>query len=397
MEISLKTHSSERTGRSYRLDDLMAEWLPPHKLANSVGGVDMDGTLFENDLGREVFLEKLGEPNFWRAFDSDGFAHLLLPRRYETELLSGADRNIPDLPPEKCRLALDLWRDIVDLHRALRTLIEQSNQNSSIDIQHPLINEFARKMLAFDHVLVELDAYFLKVFNGQLLMRVRFLAGRSNNTVKEMTRRVMERTAESADRFVELGIHPENQSPMLSQRVNEKMLPSLHHDRLIRVIDGTRILLQRVIEHGSHPTVITTNLTEIAEEVIKSRSSPYGFLQQPGKQLVWGTRLETNGKGGQEAQFRSKIGGAPVFGEQKATIAACLSRRAKKPFRIACGDSVRSDGPMGQIAMEHGGVFVAVGKDYETMRRNFHALYEQALAKRVQHPEEKIWYLEIGA
>jgi hypothetical protein len=368
----------------------MEEWLPPSQLSSSVGGVDMDGTLFENDLGIDVFLERLIKTNFWRAFDNNGFARLLLPRRYEEKLLSGAAGKIPELPPDTCHHALNLWKDIVDLHRALRNLIDTSQVHSP-DINHPLVNEFARKMLAFDQTLMNLDSYFLKIFHGQLLMRVRFFAGRSNSLTRTMTERIIKRRRRA--RFVNLRIHPENQR-LVSQRVKENMLPPIRYDRLIRVIEGTRVFLKKVLEGGAHPAIITTNLEDIADAFIRFPDSPYHFLCTRGQPRVYGTKLETNGHSGKSQVFRSRINGMPVFGPQKAQIAEQFSQRENRPFLFAAGDSLRSDGPMGQLALKNSGVFLAVGKDYETMRRQFHQLYKRALGKGVQHLEERIWYYE---
>jgi len=67
-------------GERHDLDDVLDEYLPGDVAEQSLVCSDMDGTMFENDIGLLVFLEKLSDPSLW-YHSPDRFARILIPNK----------------------------------------------------------------------------------------------------------------------------------------------------------------------------------------------------------------------------------------------------------------------------------------------------------------------------
>ncbi|HLG25196.1 MAG TPA: hypothetical protein VI588_00160, partial [Candidatus Gracilibacteria bacterium] len=168
----------------------------PEKNGGMVLASDMDNSMFDNDLGILVFLEKLGDPHFW-DFEVNEFASLLMPAAYQKIFLEGAlGRHGSGLPIEISELGMDLHQDIVELYAKIQRMAKERRKPK--DMAH-FVNEFARKMLEFDAIFVRVDRYLKKMFKGQLLMRTRFFAGKEPKEVHQLTENVMKRRGTEVD------------------------------------------------------------------------------------------------------------------------------------------------------------------------------------------------------
>ncbi len=371
----IKTHNSSfQTGAEYTQDELIDEFLSDKKF---IVGSDMDGTMFNNDIGVLVFLEKLSDPKFWK-FKTSRFKSLLLPFKYKKVFQQGAEGTIAELEQKKCQFVLNLWEDICDLYRRQREIL--SSNGPKIHIHTPIVNEFARKMLEFDRLLIEMERQLISRFQGELLMRTRFFVDQHRAIVGELIRKVMARKADDNDANLNLAVHNENVSEY-NQRIREDDLEPIDFNRTVikntNVDNFLRKLFPRAVER-----VITTNTEEIALGAINN--SDYKYLSH--RRTISASRLKMNGD-----KFGSKMDGMPIFGSRKVDIAKEIEAAKKRIFKVALGDSFTNDGPMGKYALNNGGVFVIVAADYEEARQKFNPIYEELGANGVG---ERMWYVE---
>ena len=103
--LQVHTHDSEKDGQVYNYAELADEFLPAQKRERGLVATDMDGTLFQNDLGILVFLEKLTKPQDWQM-TPDTFNRLLIPQNYRSVLQQGTKNLRTGLNPENCEKTL---------------------------------------------------------------------------------------------------------------------------------------------------------------------------------------------------------------------------------------------------------------------------------------------------
>ena len=380
MEGSIKTHdSSYRTGKEYSQDELLDEFLPD--INRSIVGADMDGTMFNNDIGVLVFLEKLSDPTFWK-FKTSRFKSLLLPIKYRRVFQEGAAGTVSELDQRKCQFILKLWEDICDLYRKQREIL--SSNGPKINIHTPIVNEFARKMLAFDRLLIEMERQLISRFQGELLMRTRFFADKGVQDVEELTKKVMERELGDKDAEMDLAVHDANRNEY-NQRISAEDLEPIVYNRVVIINLHVAALIKQVFDRGAAVRVITTNIQNNALGAINN--SDYSYLNH--RRTISASSLSMNGD-----KFGSKMDGMPIFGPRKVDIAKEIEAAKKRKFKLALGDSFTNDSPMGKYALENGGVFVIVADDYEEARQKFHPIYEELMDDDDNEVGERIWYVE---
>lgn len=372
----------DHRGDAIKTEDILQTITDENPQGNLVLASDMDGTMFKNDLGILVFLEKLSDPRFWE-FEEDRFSMLLLPKGYRRLLNDGKMGMYGDeMPSALCKLGFDLHQDIVRLYALIKKLTQEKRQSEDITLP---VNEFARKMIEFDRIFMKLDNYMSRQMGGQLLMRTRFFAGKEPKDVQRLTEEVMRRTRTDMSRILTLGIHKEN-AKSARQTVTEETINEAHNeesplkaiDRLVVPIDAVRQIIHRAITQiGAHAIVVTANLQGIASTAIDK--STYDFLkEQPGKKIVIGSRLRTDGK-----KLEARMEGKPVIGPQKAREILTYTESHGEELRIAIGDSPTTDGDMMRVCLEKGGRVFIVTRDPEHAIRRF----ENALGLREKSPE----------
>ncbi|MDD3861669.1 MAG: hypothetical protein PHP74_02150 [Candidatus Gracilibacteria bacterium] len=379
-KLIFKDHDTERTGEEVVFEEVV-DGLDYHDRMNeSLTCADMDGTLFENDLGILVFLEKLNDPTLW-TFSADKFRDILLPPEYcKLMILSSKEEGVDGLDREDCFKILTLVDDLVDLYVLQKSLVASSKDCLSLK-NSPIVNEFARKMIEFDKYFLKVDGLLSQrpEIDGRLLMRVRFLSGKNIKMVAELTRKAMRRRNRDT---VNLKVHKSNQEHF-SQLIRE--LEDVEFGRVVKEVSQVRALIKELYStHGSDIRVITTNLQQIADVALR-QSSYDDFI--PRRSTIGTTLGQKNGF------FIPRVHGRPVIGEEKARMAELLMEKLRKKLQVAIGDSF-SDSDMGMKSLENGGVFVAVGKDYESTRRRFDPFFQRAKAFGIPFPEKKILYAE---
>ncbi len=383
-------------------------------LRESLGGVDMDNTMFDADLGRRVFLRKLADPSLWRRFDIKRFSSLLLPINYRTVFHSrekgsaicrvdGVEKDITGLSPELCGIILALWRDIVALYNYRKTPEEKEKMpDEDFPLENPVVNEFARKMIELDRIIMEIDHILAPLFNNELLLRTRFLAGLNVEKVKVLTKEVMMlRTGDPHSMFT-LRTFDENTATGVGNPNQRLSLPDLVLPQVVMVNDLIRRLVSRLFyEYGSDLRVVTTNHQSIAGTAV--RHSPYADIKNSKKDGVIGSLLC-----GTKTRLKAKTDGLPLFGPQKAEVMQNIALRTGRKFLFAFGDSVKNDTPMGIQALVNGGVFGIVGDDYDDTREAFEPVLVRQLKKAGVIPETagesldphpgialRIWFLKM--
>ena len=391
-----KMHFLDHTGNEIDTNtfanDLKQIHFPNGKLRGIAAASDMDNTMFDNDLGTLVFLEKLSETDFW-DFDMDEFGQILLPKKYRELLQKGADKQIDDLKPALCRLALDLGKDIINLYSAIRAKIRRHPGPNG---EQMLVEEFARKMIELDRIFMMIDSILSKYLNGEILMRTRFFSGKHPSEIARLTRKVMKRERTNIGRRVPLLIHPEN-AGVANQKINENHIREVHGmvspyesiDRVIKTIAITRDIIKTAIQELRIPTVVATgNLKAIAKTAISE--SDYSFMEkqtyvrQKESSLVVGTWLRSAENG----TLHPKIQGKPVLGMRKAREALQFATGIRKDLKLALGDSPSTDGPMIANALALNGVAVLVGQNIDSIRKRF----EKVVPPETRY-KEKIYYV----
>lgn len=379
-KLIFKDHDTERTGEEVSFEDVVKGLPYADKMDQSLVCTDMDGTLFENDLGVLVFLEKLNDPTLW-TFSADRFRDILLPPEYcQVMVLSSKEDGVEGLDSEECFKILTLVDDLVDLYVLQKSFVASSNNCLSLK-NSTIVNEFARKMIEFDKYFLKVDGLLSQrpEIGGRLLMRVRFLAGKNIKMVADLTRKAMRRRKRDT---VNLKVHKSNQEHF---RQLIGALEDVEFGRVVKEVSQVRRLIQELyLTHGAEIRVITTNLQQIADVALK-QSSYDDFI--PRRSTVGTTLGQKNGF------FIPRVHGHPVIGQEKARMAELLMTKLNRKLQVAIGDSF-SDSEMGMKSLENGGVFVAVGKDYESTRRKFDPVVRRAKDMRIPNPEKKVLYVD---
>jgi len=208
MALTLK----DNTGEFVDVDEMLDRDFTPKELEKGLLCSDFDHSMIDRDFGFLLFLEKLSDPRFWTMSPSR-FRRILLPHAYDELIMKalGESEDSPDgsnyygIDSNDCRFLLNLRDDICELYGAAKDI--SGSGNSDFDIEDPLLNEFARKMAAFDKLLIKIDAVLMKQMDGRLLSRTRFFARKRKADVRTLTERAISRTV---DDNLELAVHDEN-------------------------------------------------------------------------------------------------------------------------------------------------------------------------------------------
>ncbi|MBD3328237.1 hypothetical protein GF340_02940 [Candidatus Peregrinibacteria bacterium] len=332
---------------------------------------DMDHTMFNSDLGVDVFLEKCGDIKMWEM-DVHEFASLLLPRKYKEIFNDGLDGRYTTLGLTKdiCQFILGLSKDLKYLYRYIQVLLSQNGDQEELGVA---VKHFARKMMEFDRVFVEHDMVLQQHFTTPMLMRTRFFAGKNSTPVVKLTRKVMERTRGSADRFVDLNFDVKDLpgreyiSSDFVDEIHGKESPYKVVDRYAAHIQEVVDLIRYMVEFESSVCrVISGNLEGIAKTAVEN--SEYRFLLEQGEvrktDVIKGTRLKRN-----NGRFAT-MPKMPILGPVKVEKAMSFAEKYGKKTKIALGDS-KSDAPMLNYALESGGLSFVVGQDFRKAIEKF--------------------------
>lgn len=389
--MELLNHHGEEIDAETFADDVKNVHFPSGGHKSIALASDMDNTMFDNDLGTLVFLEKMDDPKFWHL-DTDEFRRLLLPKAYRELLSKGADRHVEGLNPPVCKLALDLAYDIVNLYERIQSNVKSKHGNE----EGKLSEEFARKMIELDRIFVLIDGVLSKNLNGQILMRTRFFAGKNPSTMTTLAQKVMHRHPTNIGRRVALNIHEENEE-RAEQIVTEDRITQVHGvvspyreiDRYVQQIDEVQEIIQIAVQKLRIPAVVATgNLKAIAKTAITE--SDYSFLlkqkyvREGEDSAVVGTWLRS----GENGTLHPKVEGKPVLWDRKAEEALKFAKARRRDLKIALGDSPSTDGPMLRASLASGGVAVVVGKDIDSLRKRF----EKVIPPEERY-QEKVYYV----
>ncbi len=358
-------------------------------------GIDMDNTMFKNDLGVLVFLEKLNDPHFW-DFEVDEFSKLLMPRMYRHALEEGSQGfHAEHVSPQLSQLALDLHADCTKLYELIKRIIQSGSTDK--EMERKVIREFARKMVEFDQIFIRIDSHLTNLFAMPLLMRTRFFAGKELGDVHKMTQRVMDRNETAVDRIIDLNISPELRQD-LGLRVTDEQIeeahgkPSKHKevDRLVVPVREVRDIIRKTFLSWEKTlgVVLTANLHGIGETAVDN--SIYDFIRrQDFKGTVIGTKLVK-----QAGVLAPRILGEPILGDQKVVKAAKITANTNKHFALAFGDSPSTDGKMLKKALDEKGSAIIVTEDIEEAKRRFYKPLN--LEDVTEEVSRRIYYLDIS-
>jgi len=388
--LQVHTHDSDKDGQVYNYQELADEFLPAQKREKGFVATDMDGTLFSNDLGQLVFVEKLAQSKNWQMSPST-FNRLLIPEDYRNLLQRGSKNFINGLNPDECRKVLLLREDIIELYEKI---YEMKKYGKEIDVSHPIVNEFAMKMIKLDKFFMIMDSVLMKWFEGMLLMRTRFYAGTNKRNIAHLTRQVMSRK-NGHKSMLRLTTHSSNKKDRITkQRLSAKDLEGDEEvDRIVHEIEATNRIIMDLFGKGMKVRVVTTNLKQIALTALEKSSYNPLLKQYCGGHLPIVASTLQNGDDG---KFNGEMETLPVFGEEKKKILFHLQKRMRYKVMCALGDSPRNDTPMGSVALHNGGVFVVVHDDYEKARAKFDQFYKQASKENPDQNDigNRIWYVE---
>jgi len=161
----------------------------------------------------------------------------------------------------------------------------------------------------------------------------------------------------------------------------------LYVNRTINIIEDTRRLIARAVRRGVLASVVTTNLTDVVQTFISESSYKPLISRVEGSTLAEyeGTEL-----------LKPTMKGLPVIASEKEKVALRLQNRFRRRLIIAIDDSVRGDGWMGVRSLINGGIFVAVGKEFEPTREKFAPVVEKAKSFGVEDADRKVLYISHG-
>ena len=380
----LSHNSVYRQGESdYELgfDEIREKFLPRMGPRDLVA-TDMDGSMFVNDLGILVFLEQLSEPDDW-PFDPDEFASLLVPEKYETVLNLAVAGELPNIDPNIATMFFRLKEDCIDLYREIYIASDQD-----FTLSDPFVNEFARKMIALDGLVMSIDKTFQIATNGQLLSRTRFFLHKNRKKIKRLTKAAM-MGHKNGERYVNLSVHPANLGAV-EQRLSAADLEPLVYDRKVQEVAKVRGIISDLFADGkgSPVRILTTNLQAIGIGALEQSSyAPLLNQECEGRNPVIASKLQEN----QHGKLGSQIRRNPMFGDVKREALVTLEKKRNWNTKVAIGDSANNDTAMMRLALQNGGIAIIVGKEFERTRERFklwvdktrRELADEDLGKRV--------------
>jgi len=265
-----------------------------------------------------------------------------------------------------------------------------------VDINTPVVNEFALKMIEFDNLVKKVENPLMDLGRARILMRTRFFAGKNLEAAKQLMRGIMERSrmtvAERQNGHVHLeiqqdiqaAIHDVGNGSTYEQRVQD--IDPRIFNRVVSVNDDIRRMIARLtIENGAFGVAISANLLAFVKEAVEG-SSYAGIINE-----TMGSRLKFQRP--EDRIFHPTFEGEALHGQPKVDALRALSLETGKTLRVALGDSIKGDGPMGIEAVRNGGVFVVTGQSFEAIQKQFRKLPEQARTKGVNNMAQRTWAL----
>jgi phosphoglycolate phosphatase-like HAD superfamily hydrolase len=211
-------------------------------------------------------------------------------------------------------------------------------------------------------------------------MRTRFFAGRKPRRIRELTKRVIEKSKQydNASRFVSFPIYEElrktGKQKVNAEKIREvfgKESPFEHYDRKLNVVDTTRLALHDLVQLNIPTAVATTNLEGIAQTLVEQ--TEYEFLAEQefnkyygSKNVVLGTRLKQKGK-----LLGPEIDGLPLAGNAKAQAVLRFASKMNREPKVFLGDSPSGDLETVIATLQREGSVYLVGSDADDVARKF--------------------------
>lgn len=309
---------------------------------------DMDDTMTNGDIGLLVFIYELLDGDFWHLAPTD-FDSILLSTIYEKRIQKIAKKS--DHPKrQQADLIFRLRNDLSRLYRAKKALIDAKIEEEHKEPLDQITREFAAKMLAFDRLMMELEGTFISEMNGQLLMRIRFLIGKTQANIDA---KMLEIKSSS---------HPETLDLTNWGKDEKRNVEEVELSPKDKVA-STRLKINRQVKEilkiarskGAAIRVVSTNKAGIVQALVEN--TPYrNFIHVPHRRHA-ATNLQT-----ERGVYNDRTNDTPVFGKEKARKVKELERkpgsRTRRPRKclLALGDSITNDGPMLRYALENGGI-----------------------------------------
>lgn len=333
------------TGAEETPETIVGEITDPEE---ALVATDMDDTMTNGDIGLLVFIYELLDGDFWHLAPTD-FDSILLPTIYEKRIQKIAKKS--DHPKrQQADLIFRLRNDLSRLYRAKKALIDAEIKEGDKEPLDQITREFAAKMLAFDRLMMELEGTFISEMNGQLLMRIRFLIGKTQANIDA---KMLEIKSSSHPETLDLTNWGKDEKRNVEE---EELSPK---DKVastrLKINQQVKEILKIARSKGAAIRVVSTNKAGIVQALVEN--TPYrNFIHVPQYRHA-ATNLQT-----ERGVYNGRTNATPVFGKEKARKVKDLERkpgsRTRKPRKclLALGDSITNDGPMLRYALENGGI-----------------------------------------
>ncbi len=342
------------TGNQYTPEQVVLA-MPDPKTA--LVATDADDTMSIGDTGILIFIYELLDRKFWHLAPND-FREILLPKNYEDKIRAIAKNQ---LHPKQSRaqLIFNLRDDLYQIYKIKHELhdsasVEGADDTGLRETLDSLSREFAAKMLAFDRIMMELEGTFLNEMNGQLLMRIRFLTGKTASAISKKMQEVTESTLPP-----EIKLDDWNEG--LKRKVTQAEIDSRDLIANTRLLINKQVLaiLKQAQAEGAAVRVISTNKKAIIEEFLK---------QTPFSDIVHKDRHAATDLHHEEGVYNGETNATPVFGPEKVKRVKAIEKlkskkRIPRKCQMALGDSITNDGPMLRYALMNGGIACVIIRD----------------------------------
>ncbi len=343
--MRLLTEATLHHNEPANYDDLLSELGFEVDKNRDLLASDMDGTMFKEDLGVLVFVQKLQDPTFW-TYAPERFERLLLPAHYQKILKEG----VSEIPVKDTEKIFRLTEEISRLYAQMKVRIKDGVQFTP---EEAILSEFILRMLAFDDLLMTYDKYLMPLSGDMFLSRTRFFSGKNVSDVERLAASI---TTNSNGQILNIeGIEKNWEDLELSELSDDEKSRVIQLSTTIR--EDVFSIISRLISEKKfiHRNVVTANLLAIAKTAV--RNSQYRSLfSHDGAVLA--SKLAKNG----DKTLGPKMKEPPIYGGKK--IEAIKKHKPNARLRVALGDT-RGDIPMIAKSLENGGLgfFIADAKD----------------------------------
>lgn len=348
---------------------------------------DMDGTMFDSDLGIALFCNHAFDASFWTKSDYDfetalrsgdfitGFSKATTLKNKDANYSVGEENDdiyIDDYREVAKWVLSKFVPEIIRLYQTIRFKVHMFG----IKDQEDQIRHFIALFYLLHQITIKMESVFNAQNSGKIIPLTRMLAGWTEAEIRKVADPMFSMEQDSPSREfqinnLDLSIFEDATGLTISQNLRDEPVRL----RANKVLAIKRFYRQIAELRTGIINIVTTNLPLTAEIAVSSdpykkmfdlQTANFGLLP---RQVIHGSQLaEANGR------IYPILDGPAVLAEQKRSRVMLLDLTPNKTMFVA-GDTRTDLLMMKEAVRNNGGIGTVVGRHLEETRRRFAHLF----------------------